>query len=333
MEKNSEDTWTKILNNQKKTLIGTNEPNNGNGYHDGISVQLPFNPKQGFDKDFYLTPFYSVYLRNLGLLINPGLGDKFEKGLKITNCTENYYNTMLKYLANDVYYYRERNFFHKLGEWGNSFSQEGRLIFEIIGWYSNESSQFYGFQLNQLDVKYCKIRKNDIVYNAPYELVGDKEKFLKVQIPKNKCIIINFPKELGGYKGFIQKVKRIKKLGSHLSFSLNPEKGLAYMKNWDSQFNRIVSNWGDSNTIENVSDFYQVLSFFKFRYLVVLCTHELINGLKQLIDYLNVKFNESAIVEFNIREYDKNYFKDMFNKWMCGKLSFKEANDFLNSKG
>jgi hypothetical protein len=331
MEKISEDTWKEILNNQKFPLIGTNEPNNGNGYHDGISWRIPFRPQKVFDEEFYHSTFYSIYLRDLGLLLNPSLSrkDKFEGGLKISNCSKNYSNTLLKYLSNDDYYYRTGNLLHTLGEWGKYFSHNGRLVFEIIGWYDNQSSQFYGFKLNQLDIDYCKINKNYVIYNAPYELAGDKEIFKQVKIPTSKCVIINFPSELGGYNGFMQKVKQVKNLGNQFNYSVNPKNSLTYMKNWDKQFNKIVSDWGASNKIENVTDFYQELNAFKFRYMAISCTHEIVHGLHQLIDYLNIKLKENVTLELNIQQYDKSYFKNMQDKWMNGELSFKEANNFL----
>ena len=327
----SEDTWKEILNNQKFQLIGENQPNEGNGYHDGISWRIPFCPKKEFDEEFYYSSFYSIYLRDLGLFINPSLSrkDKFEKGLKISNCSQNYYNTLLKYLSNDDYSYRSGDLLHKLGEWGEYFSRNGRMIFEIIGWYDNKSSQFYGFSLNQLDIDYCEISRNYVIYNAPFELVGGKEILKKVKIPKDKCIIIDFPSELGGYKGFIQKVKQIKKLGSKINYSENPGNSLAHLKNWDKQFNRIVSDWGASNKVEDITEFYQELSALRFTYMAISCTHEILNGLNQLIDYLNIKLNENSILELNIQQYDKKYFKNMQDKWMLGELSFKEANELL----
>ena len=54
----------------------------------------------------------------------------------------------------------------------------------------------------------------------------------------------------------------------------------------DKQFNKIVSDWGASNRIEDITDFYQELSALRFTYMAISCTHEILNGLKQLINYL-----------------------------------------------
>lgn len=326
----SNDTWKEILNNQKFPLIGTSEPDNGNGYHDAISWRMTFRPRKDYDEELYHSSFYSIYLRDLGLYINPSLSrkDKFEEGLKINNCSENYYKTLLKYFSNE-HYFRKEDLLHRLGEWGENYSHNGRMIFEIIGWFDNKSSQFYGFELRQLDIDYCTIKRKNVIYNAPFELDGEKEIFKKVIIPKDKCIIIEFPDELGGYKGFIRKVKKIKKLGSKFNYSENPGNSLNHMKNWDKQFNKIVSDWGASNRIEDITDFYQELSAFRFTYMAISCTHEILDGLKQLINYLNIKLQEDARLDLNIQQYDKKYYQEMITKWQIGELSFKEANELL----
>jgi len=326
----SEDTWAKILNNQKLPLIGTNEPENGNGYHDGISWRFGFRPQKQYDDELFSSTFYTIYLRDLGLFINPNLSkkQKFESGLKIIGCSDNYYNTFIKYFTNEKYY-RHEDLLNQLGNWGEDLSYHGRLIFEIIGWYDNKSSQLYGYNLNRLDIDYCEIKKTHIVYNAPFELQANKEIFKKVKIPKNKCIIIEFPNELGGYDGFEKKVKAIKKLGSKFTYSHNPGSSLGHWKNWDKQFNKIVSDWGASSKIEDVTEFYYELSALRFTYMVILCTHELINGLQQLISFLNRNLTENASVEFTIVQYDIEHFRGLLKKWLQGELSFKEANELL----
>ena len=327
----SEDTWKEILSNQKLDLIGTNKPNEGNGFHDGISWRIPFRPKRQYDSELYSSTFFTVYLRDLGLFINPSLSkkDKFENNFKIINCTENYYKTLTKYLSNEGYR-SYGDILDVLGQWGEYLSNKGRLIFEIISWYDNDSSQFYAYKINLLENDYCRVGRKNIIYNAPFELRGNNEVFKKVKIPKKKCIIIEFPKELGGYKGFQKKVKSILGLGNQLYHSIDdPGKSLAHSKKWDKNFNKIVSDWGASNKQEDVTEFYQEYSALKFTYTVLLCTHQLIGGLSQLINHLNEKLNENAEIKFDLEKYDLKYFQKMQSKWINGELSFKEANELI----
>lgn len=328
----SEETWKRILNNQAFPLNGSNEPNNGNGFHDGISWRLGFRPKNQVNEELFSNTFFSIYLRDLGLHMNPDLLSRkelFDKGLVINNCSKNYLKTFSRYLANDNNY-RYDDLLHQLGVWGEYLSRYGRLIYEIIGWYDNDTSQFYAYKLNFLDNEFCKISSSYVTYNAPFELDNDNnEIFKKVKIPKSKCIIIEFPHEFGGYIGFKKKLQKIIKLGPQHDFSLNSSNSLSHWKNWDKRFNKIVSDWGASNKQENVTEFYQELNAFRFTYMARLCTLELVKGLKQLINYLNIKLQEEAIIDLNIKPYDILFYKEMQNKFLIGDLSFKEANEFL----
>ena len=284
-----------------------------------------------FDDEFRRSTFYSIYLRDLGLRADPSLSRKgeFETGLRVENCSVNFSNTFTKYFTASNHHYRSGNILRKIGEWGKGLCYNGCLIFEIIGWYDNNSTQFYAFQLNQLDTKFCEVKKNNIVFNAPYKLDGDKELYKKVKIPKSKCIIIEFPEELGGFKGYLKKVKEIKKLGNKFSYTENPSDNLNHMKNWDKQFNKIMAGWGASNKIEEVTEFYQELSALRFSYTGICCLHEVISGVTQLIEYLNIKLKETARVDFNIPMYEKQNVKEYQEKWLKGELSFKEANELM----
>lgn len=333
MEKISEEIWKEILNRQDFPLIGTNEPKNGNGYHDSLSWQIPFR-YPAFKNNTDFNTFRSIYLRDLSNDLQAGFqwNKKFVDVLKITKCSENYESTFKKYILGKGYYRNE--FLYVLGEWAQDFAYKGRLILEIIGWYDNNTNQFYGFELRRLDTDYCKLTQKNIIYNAPIEKKGDKIILKKIKIPKEKCIVIDSPDEFGGYKAFVKKDKQILKLGDRFKFDINPEtiqKNYESNIEWDKKYHKIISNWGTSafTHIDNVPEFYKELNAFKFRYLVICCTHEIVNGLRQLINYLNKKLLENAEVEFNIQQYDKDYFKSMQNKFLTGEIDFKAANEFL----
>lgn len=323
----SKDTWEEIISNQKLPLTDTTEPKSGNGYHDGISFGKPFQNLQRQNNLHYNSNSELGYFKLLGNRLNPIIiqNNSYTKGYKIKNYSENYKNTLLKYFANENYF-RKGDSVPDLYEWGQKLSLDGRVIFEIIGWFDSKSSQFYAFKLNPLDINHCKITKKDIIYKVPFKSKGEKDISRKVKIPKSKCIIIDFPQELGGYEGFTQKIKRIKNLGNKFECFDNINEQINYTKNWKKQFNKIVSNWGNPQNIEDCTSFYQELSLLKFKYMTILCTHELINGLKQLINYLNINFKEEASLELDAQHYDKDKYKEMIIKWMNGKLSFKEAN-------
>ncbi len=326
----SQDTWDEILENQKYPLIGTNEPNNGNGFNDAISWRKSFHTKSRGNDRIHAHQFNSIYLRDLSYDVNPSLSrkNKLKDGLKIVECSDNYYKTFLRYFVADRYRYKTGDFLEELGRWGDDLCYDGRVVFEIVGWYGNNSSQFYAFELFKLENSFCKVGRKTIIYNAPYSMDGEKEVFKKVKIPRDKCIVIDFPKELGGYKGFLKKRKEIYGLGNKIKLNSNPGKELSRMKEWDKKFNKIVSEWGNLKQ-DNVTEFYQGVSILRFKYMAISCTHEVINGLKQLIDYLNLKLYETARVDFEVEEYKKSYLLDIQKKWKSGDISFQKFNEII----
>jgi hypothetical protein len=329
MEPISKETWEEIISNQNHSLIGTNIPKQGNGYHDGISWRIPFRVNKNRNEELYNSSFFNVYLRDLSNFINPSYSrkNKFREGLKVNKCSKNYLNTLKKYFGGDNYY--SENILHELGEWSRRLIYKGRVIFEIVGWYDNDSNQFYGFQLYLLDNDYCKIGSKNVIFRAPISENDGELEYKKVKIPKGKCIIIEFPKFHGGYNGYKKKIKKVLNLGSQFNFSLDSNTSLTHMKNWDKNINKISSDWGTYNSNLDHTEFYKEYSAFKFIKTAVLCTHEIIGGFRFLINYLNKKLSEEAILEFNIKEYSLDYFEEMERKWMNGNLSFKEANEFL----
>ncbi len=336
MGKISDITWKEILSNQQFPLIGTNKPNEGNGYHDRISWGINYMFYRNRDSKHINNSFYNVYLRDLGNYINPNLTSRelFEKGFKIENCTDNYYNTFLKYFSKDKYYSGIKSLLRKLGDWGDYLSYHGRVIIEIVSWFDNKTNQFYGFELKQLDEAFCAETKNYIIYNAPTGINNQKKEFKKIKIPKDKCIVINFPSELGGYNGFKQKEKDILKLGDQFKIFKDPGESLAYMKSWNKNYNKnynkILSDWGIHNRDNNTTEYYKELNAFRFNYSVLLCINAVINGLKKVTEFLNQRLIENAYVVFDIERFNVEDYKKIWGQWEKAELSFKEANNFLS---
>lgn len=325
----SKDTWKEILRNQKLPLIGTKEPHNGNGYHNRISWSVTYRWNNEDQQELYDNTFFNVNLRDLGYAVNLSLKDedKIIKGLNLKSCTKEYKETFFKYFGRDRFY--NDNLLDELGRWGEGLCYTGRLIFEIVGWFDNDSGQFYGYMLHLLENRFCKIRSKNVIYKAPVETNEGNVKFKKVNIPISKCIIINFPSEYGGYKGFWKKINEITKLGEQFLITPNAKANIEHTSVWNKKFNKIVSNWGFYNNQVEATEFYKEYCAFRYKRIVILCTHELIKGLKTLIIFLNKKLQEDAILEFDLKEYDINYFNTMEQKWSNGELSFKEANSYL----
>ncbi|WP_298367565.1 hypothetical protein [uncultured Lutibacter sp.] len=325
----SKDLWKEILFNQGLPLIGSNKPDEGNGFHDRVSWDMNFHENPYRPQKMLDNVKLNHYLDSIGGMINMIIDnhEEFKDGIKIENCSENYLATVKMYLDN--YNYRGRNiFFNEITEWSRHFCRYGRIIFEIVGWYTNDSSQFYGYELKMLNNEYCKIKRKSIIYNAPFSKKKDKIIYKKERIPLNKCIIVDFPKELGGYKQFENKISKVNNLGSQFMSIDDPGKNLAHLKNWDKEFEKIICDWGSITQYEGVTDYYQVLLKLKFTKTVILCLNELINCFEQLIVYLNFKLKEKAKVEVDLNKYTLKNYVSIEEKWKKGELSFKEASDF-----
>lgn len=324
MGKISSGIWEKIKANQELPLIGENTPNHGNGYHDAISWVVF---AESHSIEYYTNTFYNIYLRDLGLAANPNLRkEKIGDGFQVSNCSDGYLNTLVKYFCENDYRQSIDESLYKLGEWANTLCNFGRIIFEIIGWYDNKDSQFYAFELRCLDNEYCTVNKDHIIFEAPLNESVQETK--KVIIPIEKIIVIDFPQALGGYKGFQVKVDEVLNLGERNKYFSAPFTAMEKVEKWDQEFNRLISDWGN-NRVEGCTDYYKMLNQFRFHYTALLCMNEVINGFRALIQYLNTKFSENAILKFDINRYSPEYFKDVQRKWEQSDISYKEAKDFL----
>lgn len=328
MEKESKNIWDDILAHQKMDF--TEE----NGVCDIISFgSFPAPQWDEFNSENRYNPLFTIYFDHLGAAIDPSLTrkKKFEESLKLEGCSENYIKTFLRY------FHMPRSNGYKgmlgtLGEWGDDLVKSGRVIMEIVGWYTKDSHQLYAYQLIMLPPIYCKIRKEHILYTGPIqEGESDKITWKEVNIPLEKCIIIEFPEELGGYENYRNVVYQVLNLGEQFNQDPDPGKRLAHSKEWDKKYYKIISQWGTSpgNRAE-LSEFYKMSLYFRYKRTIVYCTYSLLGGLSTLLRFLNKNFHESAKLEFNLKQYDIQHFNKMESDWLSSKLSFKEANEFLN---
>jgi len=321
----SEDIWKEIKSNQVLPLMGSAIPAEGNGFHDTISWRVNFQNFRSENDELHSSWFHMVYLRDLSNYMNPSytIQRSGSPSIEITNCTNHFSATLLRYF-NSGNSSRSLDFLSEIGRWAKYLCHDGRLIFEIVGWYDNDSKQFYGFELLRLPSEFCQLKKNHVIFSAPKE----NNKIGEVKIPIEKCVIIEFPKELGGFKGYKKVEKKILKLGSRHGKSSDPTANMEYSKSWEQNFNKILIDWGNNNSADNTTEFYQTYTKLKFKHTSALCLHEVVEGFGKLVDFLNNKFKEKAKVEFEYTKFDLIQCKKKKNDWLKGKLSVKEAIDF-----
>lgn len=274
---------------------------------------------------------HNIYLRDLGLNADLGLRDrKIGDGFGIINCTENYKIILSEGLNRGKQWGHRTDILHEIGYWAKAVCEDGRVIFEIVSIFDNQSHHFVGFLLRHLDNSFCKIKNGHVIFEAPFADDDRIKNTKKVKIPLTKCIVIDFPQEKGGYKGFLRKVSQVLALGEQFErFNLqNSSASLERIQKWDREFKRITSDWGN-NHLDDCNDYYQLMSLFRFNYTALLCTVQAMNEFRKLLLYLNGKLNESAELVFTVDRYNTTHFLRIQQEWANGKMSYKNARDFL----
>ncbi|WP_424495320.1 hypothetical protein [Salinimicrobium sp. GXAS 041] len=323
MEKLSEELWKEIRFHQKLPLIDhTQVPGKGNGFNDRLSFESDrvFESKE---EDFLeRSKFKTIYLRNLAHRADPSLSQErnFTESIKFENCTDHFIKTILLYSQPGHYRNDLTVITRTIGNWVKDLVFNGKVIIEIVSWYTNETKQFYGFELIPLNINNCRIKRKNIFFSALEN--GKKE---KIKIPKSKCIIIEFPEDLGGYKEYSRKSKKIEKLGKENLFNLeNPKESLEYSKNWDRQFDKIISGWGWMNQRENISDFLYAYQLLNFNNSALQCCYACIDAFKYLFSFISSKLNENATFEI-LGFLDRNFYKELLEKFTNDQISLEEV--------
>jgi hypothetical protein len=335
MAEPSEDLWKVRLDRQRWPLIGSNIPGDGNGYNDQLSFELPHHRLRDQEDQYRLYWLYTFYFQNLSAFLSPsfGNGKKFVgEGLTFQDCTENYLRTFYRYLDpnND---WRRLDLGRELSDWSERLVFNGRVIFEFVNWFDNDDGIFYGFELQYLDSDRCEVCDEFVVFTGPEELEDGTLKDRSVKIPRSKCIIIEWPKERGGYKGYLKTVQNVLNLGdihgNWKNLKDEPGKLMENTTNWEFAFEKALSHWGTHSPNKLTSEFYKESVFFTYKGTLIYCLLSCINGFEQIFNLLNQQLGENGKVIFNHPLVDPEKLKDLEKQWLSGQLSFKEANEIL----
>lgn len=343
MENKSEELWENRLHNQMHPLIGTNLPGEGNGFHDRVSFDTHYHleDKEG---DYFRDDtnwLHSVYFRDLNNMINPQLygdrGESFQKAIQLEECSVNYKTTFEKYVGQRESW-NDEGILETISLWSNYLVHNGRVIVEVVGWYDNETQNFYGFELKLLNLKKCELKSDFVYYTAPD--LDDKTGSIKnrtVKIPKEKCIIIDWPQEIGGFSDYRNRVHKILNLGSKYGETFNLDEQafkrkepLKKMQDWDLKFKALTSFWGTMADNDNTTAFYRQYDRLKLKGTVIHCLKAIVNGLNQLVQILNTKLEENATLFVDHEAVDLKKYSEMKATWLAGKASFEEVTTYLS---
>lgn len=301
-----------------------------NSYNDSLSWRVLPQPSSYSHEVTNL--MRNVYLRDLGQIADLSHRDrKIGKGFEIINCTDHYKTILLEGLNRGKQWGHRVTILQEIGGWAKDACRDGRVIIEIVSILDKESHQFIGFLLLRLDNSFCKKSNGYVTFNAPFNNDESTTKTKNVKIPLSKCIVIDFPKEMGGYQGFRRMESRVLALGEQFEpFNpRNPSASVERTRYWNREFKRITSDWGN-NHLDDCNDYYQLLSLFRFNYTALLCTVQAMDEFRKLLAYLNNKLNESAELLFNVDRYDTTHYLKIQHEWAYGNMSNKNARDFLD---
>jgi len=339
MESSLEELWKIRVTNQESFSLGSSSYNDiGIGFNDRLLFNVPHNLLRQKENKKYDHWLYSVYFRDISNYLNPSYRNnksKFEQSIKLSNCTEYFKKTFFKYIDNSARWDRN-NLLEVLGNWGNKLLNYGQVINEFVGWYDNDTKDCFAYQIEPIEVSYCQISKDKYEFKAPKLIEGNKTKIKIVEIPIGKCIVITWPKELGGISRYQEKTNTILALGNKIpsmeeSIRMQPGEMVRNAKEWEMNFDRLISEWGNNHPNEETTPFYKEYNYFLLKGTLIYCTHAIIDGLKQIIAILNNKFGEEGILSFQDDDFNIDKYIDCKSKFLSGKMSFTQANEYLKS--
>lgn len=270
-----------------------------------------------------LNEFETIYMRDMGNGVYSFLSSMRRDTCSIKLISSSFFINNLICRDSSVQGYIDIE--NLLSGWTQQLCFRGRLIFEVECLSSKEDSTNFKFILRRLDNTLCKLTHKGVVYKDPNNKVGRK-----VIIPNSKCVIIDFPSELGGFDEFAKVRDKVYALGDKLpsELAINGNNFMEHVNEWERKFNIAVLKWGN-RSIKGCNEYYQCLNLYRFHKSSLLCLLSCINGLKQLLSCFNEKFNENVSIEITNSRCDLSSFEEMENKFKSGQISIENARNYI----
>lgn len=211
----------------------------------------------------------------------------------------------------------------------------GSLIFELVKCEDINHNTL--FKLMPIYYDRLKIERKSIM-----QIYTLNDRVEKVKIPKDKCFIIEFPKSLGGTKGYLKFIKsfaEIDNLSPMLSFFNNP---LSNQKGYNislHQKRQELELWKRSKIFywhhrsglgydKNFSRYYSIYRQLKFSRTKAILREHIIENLKEILKSLSdiMGIDTTLKIEGLIT---LNQIEEKIEKWEKGKLDYEEIRDVL----
>lgn len=331
MDKDLQEIWKIREFFQKLPLIGgKSSKEEGNGYHN----QICFYERHLIRNNDPEEPKNLLYKRYFDSLYQALIYAKYNssKGLfNLRDCSDEYIKTFNLYIGLERRSYSANDlplFYLKMA---SALVNYGRGVFEFVSWRENESDIFYGFELKEIigDLSLNNHIEQKLKYQDHEGVINKVE----IKIPKEKCIVVEWPKELGGWNSFYeieQFAFNIKDTYNQSFDFSNPKKRMEDQFNSEALFFKTVSKWGALTAFDKSNDFYKIYCILKFKQTVGFILKEIQNGFVQVVNLLNVELNEKAIIEFNFPSDRFKKSKEICDLWSNGKIVFDEVKEYIH---
>jgi hypothetical protein len=214
----------------------------------------------------------------------------------------------------------------------------GFLVLELVKYKDVNEREFYKLEL--IYGKEIKIKKDTITQIVPDDVAQELGKN-KIDIPIEKCFVIEFPKSLGGkekYLQFLKDFRELAKLSPMMNFFNNPLQGQANYDIKEHQRLHDIELWKKTKLFswhhrssgeEKISGYYHIYRHLLFRKNKIKLRDYIVEELCKIISTLSeMALGQKAELKIEgLLSIDK--VEEKLEQWKTGQLDPKTINDVL----
>lgn len=214
----------------------------------------------------------------------------------------------------------------------------GYLVLELVKYKDVNDREFY--KLETVYGKNIKFKKDTITQIIPDDVAQELRKN-KIDIPLEKCFVIEFPKSLGGKEKYLKFLKEFKELAEQspmMNFFNNPLQGQAGYNLTEHQRLHDIELWKitklyswhhRSSGEEKISGYYHIYRHLLFRKNKIKLRDYVVEELCKIISTLSemVLGQKAELKIEGLLTIDK--VEEKLEQWKTGQLDPKTINDVL----
>lgn len=280
--------------------------------------------------DFFLRHNSSMFIEDLSFS-KYSIKKKF---LTVSLESENQ-DEIIDFLSNKITTFRYRN------HWGNKLNLNDAIL-ELLETISNKLTNYGNCVIEKIseDGNLCRlkvirgeviIKRKNIIQIVPLDIAKEMNCKTKISIPKNKCFILEFPKEVCSskeYKYILEQMVKIDSKDPMFSImnpsSLSKAKGYDAMKHREKldiilrRFTRKIS-WHHREQFssrDKFSNYYSTLRSLKFRKTRIILLNHILGFIKLIVENsftddtkLNIAYSKTINdIDTIINDYENGKF-------------------------